>query len=303
MKDLKALKIGIIFGGWSAERDISVKSGRAVFNCLLENGFKPKLIDLVSKEMATKEKTFKDIDLAFILVHGRGGEDGYLQNFLDQINVPYTGSDAISSKLGMNKITTKKIWQRLNICSPHFIEWKHNNFEDILNLSNKVVVKPASEGSSYGISIIENNEDNLNKAIKKARKFDSEILIESYVEGKELTVSIIGNHAYNPLEIIPNADYYDFNAKYNKSDTVYKKADLSDKRKAFLKKEASKCFEAIGCSGWGRVDLIDDGNKFYFLEVNTVPGMTEKSLVPKSAILDDESFISILERIIKIAIA
>ena len=302
MKDLKSLDIGILYGGWSAEREISIKSGDTVFNCLLENGYKAKLIDLVSEEIATKEKTYEGIDLAFILVHGRGGEDGFLQNFLDKINIPYTGSNALSSKLGMNKISTKRIWQRSNICSPNFVEF-NNNFEEILNLSKKVVVKPASEGSSYGISIIENKLASLINAIEDAKKFDEEILIEEYVEGNELTVSIIGNHAYSPLEIIPNSDYYDFDAKYNQKDTIYKKAALEEKREIFLKKEAIKCFEAIGCSGWGRIDLIDDGSDFYFLELNTVPGMTEKSLVPKSANLDNESLILILEKIIKKAIA
>ena len=302
MKDLKSLDIGILYGGWSAEREISIKSGDTVFNCLLENGYKAKLIDLVSEEIATKEKTYEGIDLAFILVHGRGGEDGFLQNLLDKINIPYTGSNALSSKLGMNKISTKRIWQRLNICSPNYVEF-NNNFEEILNLSKKVVVKPASEGSSYGISIIENNLVSLKNAIEEAKKFDEEILIEEYIEGNELTVSIIGNHAYSPLEIIPNSDYYDFDAKYNQKDTIYKKAALEQKREIFLKKEAIKCFEAIGCSGWGRIDLIDDGSDFYFLELNTVPGMTEKSLVPKSANLDNESLISILEKIIKKAIA
>ena len=302
MKDLKSLNIGILYGGWSAEREISIKSGDTVFNCLLENGYKAKLIDLVSEEIATKEKTYEGIDLAFILVHGRGGEDGFLQNFLDKINIPYTGSNALSSKLGMNKISTKRIWQRSNICSPNFVEF-NNNFEEILNLSKKVVVKPASEGSSYGISIIENNLVSLKNAIEEAKKFDEEILIEEYIEGNELTVSIIGNHAYSPLEIIPNSDYYDFDAKYNQKDTIYKKAALEQKREIFLKKEAIKCFEAIGCSGWGRIDLIDDGSDFYFLELNTVPGMTEKSLVPKSANLDNESLILILEKIIKKAIA
>lgn len=302
MKDFKSLDIGILYGGWSAEREISIKSGDTVFNCLLENGYKAKLIDLVSEEIATKEKTYEGIDLAFILVHGRGGEDGFLQNFLDKINIPYTGSNALSSKLGMNKISTKRIWQRSNICSPNFVEF-NNNFEEILNLSKKVVVKPASEGSSYGISIIENKLASLINAIEDAKKFDEEILIEEYVEGNELTVSIIGNHAYSPLEIIPNSDYYDFDAKYNQKDTIYKKAALEEKREIFLKKEAIKCFEAIGCSGWGRIDLIDDGSDFYFLELNTVPGMTEKSLVPKSANLDNESLILILEKIIKKAIA
>ena len=302
MKDLKSLDIGILYGGWSAEREISIKSGDTVFNCLLENGYKAKLIDLVSEEIASKEKTYEGIDLAFILVHGRGGEDGFLQNFLDKINIPYTGSNALSSKLGMNKISTKRIWQRSNICSPNFVEF-NNNFEEILNLSKKVVVKPASEGSSYGISIIENNLASLKNAIEEAKKFDEEILIEEYVEGNELTVSIIGNHAYSPLEIIPNSDYYDFDAKYNQKDTIYKKAALEQKREIFLKKEAIKCFKAIGCSGWGRIDLIDDGSDFYFLELNTVPGMTEKSLVPKSANLDNESLILILEKIIKKAIA
>ena len=187
MKDLKSLNIGILYGGWSAEREISIKSGDTVLNCLLENGYKAKLIDLVSEEIATKEKTYEGVDLAFILVHGRGGEDGFLQTFLDKINIPYTGSNALSSKLGMNKISTKRIWQRSNICSPNFVEF-NNNFEEILNLSKKVVVKPASEGSSYGISIIENNLVSLKNAIEEAKKFDEEILIEEYIEVNELTL-------------------------------------------------------------------------------------------------------------------
>ena len=136
----------------------------------------------------------------------------------------------------MNKISTKRIWQRSNICSPNFVEF-NNNFEEILNLSKKVVVKPANEGSSYGISIIENKLASLINAIEEAKKFDEDILIEEYVEGKnELTVSIIDNHAYSPLEIIPNSDYYDFDAKYNQKDTIYKKAVL-EKERDFLKKK------------------------------------------------------------------
>lgn len=302
MKKNKDLKIGILYGGWSAEREISIKSGNSVYDALIEEGFKCKLIDLFSADIAFSKNTYEGLDVAFILLHGRGGEDGSLQNYLESISLPFTGSNSNSSKLAMDKILTKMIWNKENILNPIFFIYE-NNLDDILEMKGKVVVKPANEGSSFGISIIDNNENDLKKAIKLALKYDKKVLIESYIKGKELTVTILNDLAFDPIEVIPNSEYYDFEAKYLSKETIYQKTSLDKERLTYLKEQALHSFNSLGCSGWGRVDLIDDGNQFYFLEVNTVPGMTETSLVPKSAAFSGLKFNDLLEKILFKSIA
>lgn len=302
MKEYKHLNIGILYGGWAAEREISLKSGNYVYHALIKEGFKCKLIDLSSENMAFSKNTYEGLDLVFILIHGRGGEDGSLQNYLESISLPFTGSNSDSSKLAMDKVLTKMVWNKENILNPNFLIYE-NNLDDILKMKGQVVVKPANEGSSFGISIIDNNEADLKEAIKLALKYDKKVLIEKYIKGKELTVTILNEQVFDPIEVIPNSEYYDFKAKYLSNETIYQKAFLDEKRLSYLKKEALHSFNSIGCSGWGRVDLIDDGNDFYFLEVNTVPGMTETSLVPKAAAFSGLSFINLLEKILSKSIA
>jgi D-alanine-D-alanine ligase len=302
MKEYKHLKIGILYGGWAAEREISLKSGNYVYHALIKEGFKCKLIDLSSENMAFSKNTYEGLDLVFILIHGRGGEDGSLQNYLESISLPFTGSNSDSSKLAMDKVLTKMVWNKENILNPIFLIYE-NNLDDILKMKGQVVVKPANEGSSFGISIIDNNEADLKEAIKLALNYDKKVLIEKYIKGKELTVTILNEQVFDPIEVIPNSEYYDFKAKYLSNETIYQKAFLDEKRLSYLKKEALHSFNSIGCSGWGRVDLIDDGNDFYFLEVNTVPGMTETSLVPKAAAFSGLSFINLLEKILSKSIA
>ena len=302
MKEYRHLNIGILYGGWAAEREISLKSGNSVYDALIKEGFKCKLIDLSSKNMAISKNTYEGLDLVFILIHGRGGEDGSLQNYLESISLPFTGSNSDSSKLAMDKVLTKMVWNKENILNPIFLIYE-DNLDDILKMKGQVVVKPANEGSSFGISIIDSNEADLKKAIKLALKYDKKVLIEKYIKGKELTVTILNDQVFDPIEVIPNSEYYDFKAKYLSKETIYQKAFLDEKRLSYLKKEALHSFNSIGCSGWGRVDLIDDGNDFYFLEVNTVPGMTETSLVPKAAAFSGLSFINLLEKILFKSIA
>ena len=302
MKKNKDLNIGILCGGWSAEREISLKSGNSVYGTLIEEGFKCELIDLSSANIAFSKKTYEGLDLAFILMHGRGGEDGSLQNYLESISLPFTGSNSNSSKLAMDKVLTKTTWNKENILNPNFFVYE-NNLDDILKLKGKVVVKPANEGSSFGISIIDNNKRDLEEAIRAASKYDKKVLIEKHIKGKELTVTILNDHAFDPIEVIPNSEYYDFEAKYLSKETVYQKTSLDKERLKYLKEQALYSFKSLGCSGWGRVDLIDDGNQFYFLEVNTVPGMTEKSLVPKSAAFSGLTFNNLLEKILFKSIA
>jgi D-alanine-D-alanine ligase len=302
MKEYKHLNIGILYGGWAAEREISLKSGNYVYHALIKEGFKCKLIDLSSENMAFSKNTYEGLDLVFILIHGRGGEDGSLQNYLESISLPFTGSNSDSSKLAMDKVLTKMVWNKENILNPNFLIYE-NNLDDILKMKGQVVVKPANEGSSFGISIIDNNEADLKEAIKLALNYDKKVLIEKYIKGKELTVTILNEQVFDPIEVIPNSEYYDFKAKYLSNETIYQKAFLDEKRLSYLKKEALHSFNSIGCSGWGRVDLIDDGNDFYFLEVNTVPGMTETSLVPKAAAFSGLSFINLLEKILFKSIA
>jgi D-alanine-D-alanine ligase len=302
MKEYKHLNIGILYGGWAAEREISLKSGNYVYHALIKEGFKCKLIDLSSENMAFSKNTYEGLDLVFILIHGRGGEDGSLQNYLESISLPFTGSNSDSSKLAMDKVLTKMVWNKENILNPNFLIYE-NNLDDILKMKGQVVVKPANEGSSFGISIIDNNEADLKEAIKLALNYDKKVLIEKYIKGKELTVTILNEQVFDPIEVIPNSEYYDFKAKYLSNETIYQKAFLDEKRLSYLKKEALHSFNSIGCSGWGRVDLIDDGNDFYFLEINTVPGMTETSLVPKAAAFSGLSFINLLEKILSKSIA
>lgn len=302
MKKNKDLNIGILCGGWSAEREISLKSGNSVYGTLIEEGFKCELIDLSSANIAFSKKTYEGLDLAFILMHGRGGEDGSLQNYLESISLPFTGSNSNSSKLAMDKVLTKTTWNKENILNPNFFVYE-NNLDDILKLKGKVVVKPANEGSSFGISIIDNNKRDLEEAIRAASKYDKKVLIEKHIKGKELTVTILNDHAFDPIEVIPNSEYYDFEAKYLSKETVYQKTSLDKERLKYLKEQALYSFKSLGCSGWGRVDLIDDGNQFYFLEVNTVPGMTETSLVPKSAAFSGLTFNNLLEKILFKSIA
>ena len=318
MDNLKKLKIGVVAGGISSEREISLKSGGAVHESLSKNGFSSKLIDIESKKQLKSLETYKGLDLVFIMIHGKGGEDGEIQSVLKKAKIKYTGSNASSSRRAFDKVTSKEIFKKNGLEVPfHWCVWvdEEEQFEDYD--SRRIVVKPSKEGSSYGVSIVnrpgetwfDEDEDagldsDLKEALLKADSYDGEIMVEDFIEGKELTVAIVGENTYPAIEIIPPNEFYDFSAKYDGIGTKYIPANLPLKERKKLSELCLKAFKSLGCSGWGRVDLIkskDSGN-YYILEVNTVPGMTETSLVPKAAELAGLSFNDLLVEIIKASI-
>ena len=307
MDDLEKLKIGVVAGGISSEREISLKSGRAVHESLSKNGFSSKLIDIHSQEKLKSLETYKGLDLVFIMIHGKGGEDGEIQSILEAAKIKYTGSDSTSSLNAFDKLESKEIFEKNGLEVPLRIMLQHSPPEKY-----GIVIKPVREGSSFGVSIIKSWWDfekrrpslETEEALKEAQKYGDEVLIEEFIEGKELTVAIVGESTYPAIEIISPNEFYDFSAKYDGIGTKYIPANLSSTETKKLSEICLKAFKSLGCSGWGRVDLIKSKNDgiLYILEVNTVPGMTETSLVPKAARLAELSFNDLLVEIIKTSI-
>ena len=307
MDDLEKLKIGVVAGGISSEREISLKSGRAVHESLSKNGFSSKLIDINSQEKLKSLETYKGLDLVFIMIHGKGGEDGEIQSILEAAKIKYTGSDSTSSLNAFDKLKSKEIFEKNGLEVPLRMMLQHSPSEN-----NAIVIKPLREGSSFGVSIIKRWWDykksrpslETEEALKEAQKYGDGVLIEEFIEGKELTVAIVGESTYPAIEIISPNEFYDFSAKYDGIGTKYIPANLSSTETKKLSEICLKAFKSLGCSGWGRVDLILSKNDgiLYILEVNTVPGMTETSLVPKAARLAELSFNDLLVEIIKTSI-
>ena len=307
MDDLEKIKIGVVAGGISSEREISLKSGRAVHESLSKNGFSSKLIDINSQEKLKSLETYKGLDLVFIMIHGKGGEDGEIQSILEAAKIKYTGSDSTSSLNAFDKLKSKEIFEKNGLEVPLRMMLQHSASEN-----NDIVIKPLREGSSFGVSIIKRWWDykksrpslETEEALKEAQKYGDGVLIEKFIEGKELTVAIVGESTYPAIEIISPNEFYDFSAKYDGIGTKYIPANLSSTETKKLSEICLKAFKSLGCSGWGRVDLIKSKNDgiSYILEVNTVPGMTETSLVPKAARLAGLSFNDLLVEIIKASI-
>ena len=277
-------KILVLMGGWSNEREISLISGKSVFNSLVTSGL--DVIELDLKRDNISEIKELNPDRVFIVLHGKGGEDGEIQLYLENLGIPYTGSGSESSKICMNKRITKKILLKNNIQTPNFMEISDNTkIEDIENLFQyPFVIKPSSEGSSIGVYIAEDRKS-CKEAIKENMKISSDIILEEYKSGKEYTVGILDNLALPVIQLIPPGKFYDYEAKYNSNETKYIcPSGLDQNTEEEIKKLSIDCFRALNCRGWGRVDLIiDKQNKPWIIELNTVPGMTEHSLVPMAA--------------------
>jgi len=277
-------KVLVLMGGWSNERDVSLVSGQCVLSSLKFSGVNVLKLDLQKNTL----KRINEIspDRVFIILHGKGGEDGEIQSYLDDLRIPYTGSNKHSSEICMNKRSAKKILLESNISTPKFMRIdKETSIEDIEDLfAYPIVVKPSSEGSSIGVYIVENRES-LENAILHNRKISDDIIAEQYIEGAEYTVGILNKKALPVIKLIPSGQFYDYEAKYNSQETEYIcPSGLDEKTELKLKKVSLKSFKVLNCSGWGRVDIIiDKDNKPWVIELNTVPGMTEHSLVPMAA--------------------
>jgi len=297
--------IAVLCGGWSEERLISLKSGDSVFKCLKENGYEVSKIDVKTASEAFNKELYSKFDLVFILLHGRGGEDGEIQKFFEENDIVFTGSNSQSSRITMNKIKTKEIWKKNNIKTPEYFIYEENFLIDNLCSFEKWVIKPNLEGSSNGISFYNNTEskEDFQKKINLAKKYDDSVLIERFIDGKEITVPIINKKCLRPIHIIPEGEFYDFDAKYISNKTKYLEYAIESERLDTLNNLVINAYELVGAENWGRIDIIDDGIDYFLIELNSVPGMTETSLVPKSSHLSGISYLELLESIMDDALA
>tara|TARA_R110000868_G_scaffold8771_1_gene44792 strand:+ start:477 stop:1439 length:963 start_codon:yes stop_codon:yes gene_type:complete len=281
-------KVAVMFGGTSAEREVSLKSGKAVLRGLLEMGIDAHAFD--PAEQPLTQLLAEKFARVVIMLHGRGGEDGSLQGALQQLNLPYSGSGVLGSALCMDKIRSKQVWQSLGLPTAKYKIADKRCFDAgscgaiMADLGNEVMVKPAQEGSSIGMAKV-SSALQLETAIQDAFKYDDKVLIEQFVHGSEYTVSLLNGKALPSISMTTPRVFYDYAAKYQADSTVYScPSGLPDKLENHLGELALEAFDALAGSGWGRVDFMQDKlGRFYLLEANTVPGMTEKSLVPLAA--------------------
>ncbi|GAA6166272.1 D-alanine--D-alanine ligase [Sessilibacter corallicola] len=277
-------RVAVLYGGTSAEREISLKSGKAISRALDAAGVDIVEIDLGAKPIS--QLIDQNIDRAFIALHGPGGEDGKIQAALELLGIPYTGSNVQASALAMDKLKSKYLWLALGLPTPNFeVLTATTDWDSCLNkLGGKAMVKPAHEGSSIGMSKVDCADD-LRIAYENACQFDPSIIAEELIEGAEYTVTVLANRCLSPIKVVVNNTFYDYQAKYFSDETQYLiPCGLDEEKLSELCELALKAFESVGCSGWGRVDFMaDQQGNFYLLEVNTVPGMTDHSLVPMAA--------------------
>jgi D-alanine-D-alanine ligase len=293
-------RVGVLFGGLSAERDVSLDSGQAVFNALVTLGVNAVAIDLQAN--VVEQITQANIDAAFIVLHGGIGEDGRLQALLDIMDIPYTGSDTQSSALAMNKLLSKQLWQGVGVTTSAFVVLDETTdfAKAIDELGGSAMVKPAHEGSSIGMGFAYSAEE-LQIAYANAAKYDAIVLAEKVLVGDEYTVAIVNGQILPVIKLETDHVFYDYDAKYIANDTRYIcPCGLSAEEEREINTLALAAFTSVQCRGWGRVDLMrDEKNKFNVLEVNTVPGMTSHSLVPMAAKAAGYSFEALVAEIIK----
>lgn len=292
-------KVAVLMGGWAAERDVSLRSGAAVLHALLEEGVDAVGIDAGQDVLRRLDEGA--FDRVFNVVHGRGGEDGQLQGALEVMHLPYTGSGVLASAIGMDKARSKQLWLGLGMPTPVYqsltgdTDWA----QVVEDLGLPLIVKPAQEGSSIGMSKV-NSAQELQAAYAEAAQY-GEVFAEQWVRGEEYTVAILQQRALPVIRLRTPNEFYDYDAKYQRNDTEYLcPCGLDESKEREIQVLALQAFKALGASGWGRVDvMIDENGLPWLLEINTVPGMTDHSLVPMAARADGLSFnqlvLSILE--------
>jgi D-alanine-D-alanine ligase len=309
---LTTARIGVLMGGQSSEREISLKTGQAVHGALVRRGYEAVAVDV--GPTLYEELRERKIEIAFIALHGSGGEDGGIQGFLESIGMPYTGSGIRASAVAMHKIMTKRLLADVGVPVPDgtvVVRGEKSTAAAVLRaagLKYPVVVKPAGQGSTIGISIVRKPAE-WNEALKLAHQYDREAMIEGYVPGHEITVSLLETDegdvmALAPVEIVAPGGFYDFTAKYQKGLTRYLcPAPLASKVRRVLSDLAIRAYRAVGCEGAVRVDFrVTPRGRPYALELNTVPGMTETSLLPMAAAQAGIDYDSLTERILQTAL-
>ncbi len=293
-------KVAVLMGGWAAEREVSLNSGKAVLKALQAKKVNAHGVDADRNvlEVLKAEK----FDRVFNIMHGRGGEDGEIQGALELLQIPYTGCGVMASAISMNKLMTKRIWSGANLPTPKFaVLTVDTDFDAVVEeLGLPLMVKPANEGSSIGMSKV-NKVEELQAAYQCAAEYDSLVFAEQWVTGNEYTIAILGDEALPVIRLEVNNEFYDYEAKYQSNDTQYHcPCGLDSEEEQALKTLAKTAFDVVAGSGWGRVDVMrDQARNFYLIEVNTVPGMTDHSLVPMAAKTAGISFNDLVVRILK----
>ncbi|OFZ70392.1 MAG: D-alanine--D-alanine ligase [Betaproteobacteria bacterium RBG_16_58_11] len=299
-KEASLGRVAVLLGGRSAEREVSLKSGGAVMEALQASGVDAHAFDPVHCDLMD----LKGYDRVFIALHGRYGEDGTIQGMLELMGIPYTGSGVMASALAMDKWRTKLVWQAAGIPTPRYVILNaHTNYEQAAaELGLPLMVKPASEGSSIGMSKVTRAED-LKDAYELAAKHDRLVIAEQFITGEEYTAAILGDSALPLIRLETPRVFYDYEAKYLADSTRYLcPCGLPPERERGIQALALRAFEILGCQGWGRADVIvDETGTPYFLEMNTAPGMTDHSLVPMAARQAGLSFEQLVLRILELA--
>ena len=296
----KSKRVGVIMGGPSSEREVSLKTGRGVLAALIERGYNAVGIDWTDASPLPSALQQEKIELAWVALHGVWGEDGCVQGLLECMRIPYTGSGVMGSALAMDKVMSKRIFDHVGVPTAR---WRiYAGPEDVEAVGYPLVVKPSREGSSVGVTIVRDPQQ-LVKALDDARACHGEVLVEQYVAGREINVAVLDGVVLGDVEVKPATEFYSYEAKYQRNDTQYlAPAPVSAADHARLAATARLAYDALGCSGHARVDLIlakdGDAGRAVCLEVNTLPGMTEKSLLPKIAASVGMDYATLVEKIL-----
>ncbi len=290
-------RVGVVYGGTSSEREVSLESGKAIYDGLLRLGYDALLID--QQADLAQILTEKNIDVVYNALHGKWGEDGCVQGLLEILRIPYTGSKVFSSALTMDKHHAKIIFDKHGLKTGEYVLVKEHEASSFdmtsISMDLPVVVKPNTEGSSMGIRIVK-DQGELEEALLEAAKWGGDILIERYLKGREIQITVLGDRALGAIEVIPAEEFYDYKAKYETDSTQYiYPAQLDEQTYKRCMDMGLAAHQALLCEGVTRTDLILSDDEIYILEVNTLPGMTSHSLVPKTAAGNDISFDELLE--------
>ena len=310
MNKLSGKHIGILCGGWSDERSVSLDSGKSAYKSLMSSNLNVFIFDFKDNDidMLSKFIKFNNIDLVLNLIHGSGGEDGLVQSYLDRLSIKYIGSDTESSKLSFNKVHTKEIWLRNSLKTPNYLKLSNNisskKIEEMFD--DKFILKPCESGSSVGIKIFNTIDfySSSSKDVLKKLSLNSEnvcdYFIEEFITAPEYTAPIINNQVFPIIKIETKREFYNYEAKYLDSDTIFSFPEFSQDIHENINLICMKAFNSTGCSNWGRVDFfMDKDSLINLIEINSIPGMTDHSLVPKSAKKNGLSYHQLLLLLLK----
>jgi D-alanine-D-alanine ligase len=301
LEQLRHGRVAVLLGGNSPERDVSLQSGQTVVNAMQSLGLEVLTVDPAQPDWAAQ---LHGVRLAFIALHGPGGEDGSMQGALQTLGIPYTGSGVLGSALAMDKKRSKQLWQGIGLATAGFVALTpDSDWQGIIDHFGKVFVKPACQGSSIGMSSAD-SANALRQSFELASQYAGEVLAEQFVDGPEYTVAVLGDDALPSIRLETDNEFYDYEAKYVSDDTRYHcPSGLSASEETEIAALSLRAFRSLGCSVWGRVDVMRDAaGRFYVLEVNTVPGMTSHSLVPMAAAASGMKIPELVQRILELSL-